>query len=100
VCRSVSLTTKPSLAACLPNPFHGRTQISYALPAASNVSLQVYDATGRPVRDARERIPEGGHSLGELGCARSDGKQVPYGVYFYRLDAQGFLSAKQAVVTR
>jgi flagellar hook assembly protein FlgD len=30
----------------------------------------------------------------------SRGKQVPYGVYFYRLDTPGFRSVKKAVVTR
>ena len=97
---SVSLTTKPSLAACLPNPFHGRTQISYALPAASNVSLQVYDATGRPVRTLASGFQKAGIHSVSWDARDTDGKQVPYGVYFYRLDAQGFLSAKQAVVTR
>ncbi len=28
------------------------------------------------------------------------GKQVPCGVYFYRLDTPGFRSVKKAVVTR
>jgi hypothetical protein len=30
----------------------------------------------------------------------SHGKQVPYGVYFYRLDTPGFRSVKKAVVAR
>jgi hypothetical protein len=30
----------------------------------------------------------------------SRGKQVPYGVYFYRLDAPGLRAVKKAVVTR
>ena len=30
----------------------------------------------------------------------SRGRQVPYGVYFYRLDTPGFRSVKKAVVAR
>jgi hypothetical protein len=94
------LLTKPSLAACLPNPFHGRTQISYALPAASNVSLGVYDATGRPVRTLASGHQTAGHYSVSWDARDAAGKQVPCGVYFYRLDTPGFVSMKQAVVTR
>ncbi len=94
------ILTEPSLAACLPNPFHSHTQISYALPAASNVTLQVYDATGRPVRTLANGLQNAGTYSVSWDARDTEGKQVPCGVYFYRLDTPGFLSVKQAVVTR
>jgi hypothetical protein len=92
--------TKPSLAGCLPNPFRGRTQIGYTLPAASNVTLQVYDATGRPVRTLASGLQKAGAYSVSWDARDAGGKQLPCGVYFYRLDTPGFVSMKQAVVTR
>jgi len=97
---SLPITAKPSLAACLPNPFHSHTQISYALPTAGNVSLQVYDATGRPVRTLADGYRNAGEYSVSWDARDTEGKQVPYGIYFYRLDTPGFRSVKKAVVTK
>jgi len=97
---SGSLLTEPSLAACLPNPFHSHTQISYALPAASDITLQVYDATGRPVRTLASGHQTAGNYSVSWDARDTKGKQVPYGVYFYRLDTPGFRSVKKAIVTK
>ena len=94
------ILAEPSLAACLPNPFHSRTQISYALPTASNVSLQVYDAAGRPVRTLADGFRNAGSYSVSWDARDTEGKQVPYGIYFYRLDTPGFRSVKKAVVTK
>jgi hypothetical protein len=94
------ITTKPSLAACEPNPFHGHTRISYALPAAGNVSLQVRDVAGRTVRTLASGHQKAGNYSVNWDARDSQGKQVPYGVYFYRLDAPGFRAVKKAVVAR
>jgi hypothetical protein len=97
---SAPMAVKPSLAACEPSPFHGHTRISYALPAAGNVSLGVYDATGRPVRTLASRHQRAGNYSVSWDARDSRGKLVPCGVYFYRLDTPGFRSVKKAVVTR
>ncbi len=89
-----------TLAACEPNPFHGHTQISYALPAAGNVSLGVYDATGRPVRTLASGHQTAGNYTVSWDAHDADGRQVPYGVYFYRLDTPGFRSVQKAVLTK
>ena len=91
---------KPLLAACRPNPFRNSTQISYALPTAGNVSLRVYDATGRTVRMLASGFQRAGSYSVSWDSRDDRGRQVPRGVYFYRLDAPGFRSVKKAVVTR
>jgi hypothetical protein len=97
---SGKMLTEPSLAACLPNPFHGRTQLSYTLPAASNVDLRVCDAAGRTVRTLANGLQSAGTHSVSWDARDAVGKQVPWGVYFYRLDTPGFVSMKQAVVTK
>jgi len=72
--------TAISLDAPAPNPVHGTTRLSYALPAASDVRLTLYDAIGRLVwrRDEVGR-PAGTHSV-DL-----DASALAAGVYVLRL---------------
>lgn len=63
-----------------PNPFAGRTQLRYSLPAAGRVRLELYDATGRLARV----IQDGRQGLGEhVAVLDSDG--LARGVYLVRL---------------
>jgi len=94
------IPVKPSLSACRPNPFRDRTQISYALPAAGNISLRVYDVTGRTVRTLQSGFQKAGSYSVTWDSKDSRGRQVARGVYFYRLDTPGFRSVKKAVVAR
>jgi hypothetical protein len=94
------IPVKPSLASCRPNPFRDRTQISYALPAAGNVNLRVYDVMGRTVRTLANGHQKAGSYSVTWDSKDSRGRRVARGVYFYRLDTPGFGSVKKAVVTR
>jgi len=97
---STPVPAKASLAACRPNPFRDRTQINYALPTAGNVSLRVYDATGRTVRTLASGHQKAGSYSVTWDSKDNRGRQVARGVYFYRLATPGFRSVKKAVVTR
>jgi len=67
-------------AVATPNPFDGRTRISYQLPRAGDVSLVVYDATGRPV----QTLASGRQEAGRYSATWDAGKAAA-GVYFYTL---------------
>lgn len=65
-----------------PNPFNPQTTIGYLLPAASQVTLVVYDLLGREVKTlVHERQDAGKHQV------VMDGGGLASGVYFYRLHA-------------
>ncbi len=96
----VPVPIRPSLAACRPNPFRDRTQIAYSLPIAGNVSLRVYDVTGRTVRTLQNGFQKPGAYSVNWDSKDSRGRLVPHGVYFYRLDTPGFRDVKKAVVAR
>lgn len=65
-----------------PNPFNPSTSISFALPEARNVSLEVYDSMGRKLQTlTRERMSAGEHSI------QFSGENLSSGIYFYRLQA-------------
>ena len=97
---STPIPARPMLEACRPNPFKSHTQINYALPTASNVSLRVYDVTGRTVRTLANGHQKAGSYSVTWDSKDNRGRQVARGVYFYRLDTPGFRSVKKAVVTR
>jgi hypothetical protein len=97
---STPIPRKPSLEACKPNPFRDRTLISYQLPQAGNVSLRVYDVTGRTVRTLASGHKQPGAYTVTWDSKDSRGRQVPHGIYFYRLDTPGFREVKKAVVAR
>ena len=69
-----------------PNPFRSGTEVAFTLPAATQVSLGIYDLMGREVRAmARgERLAPGAHRMTWDG-RRNDGGEAPAGVYFVRL---------------
>jgi len=75
-------------------------EVIYALPAAGNVSLRVYDVTGRTVRTLANGHQKAGSYSVSWDSKDSRGRQVARGVYFYRLDTPGFRAVKKAVVTR
>lgn len=83
-----------------PNPFTSSTSIQYAVPRTTQVTLRIYDASGRLVKV----LAEGAHSASSY-AARWDGKdesgrQVQAGIYFCKLSAAGFESARRMVLLR
>jgi hypothetical protein len=79
-----------------PNPVRSSAAIRYRLPAATPVSLAVYDLQGRRVQALveRELQPAGDHEV-RLAAAR-----WPAGCYLYRLDAAGVTLTRKFVVIR
>lgn len=84
-----------------PNPFAAATDIRYVTVCGpSRVSVIIFDVAGRLVRtliDERE-IP-GEHHVSWDGTD-AGGRQVPSGVYFYRLEAPGFSDEKKMIHLR
>jgi hypothetical protein len=76
-----------------PNPVTNRALVSYALPRAGEVSLVVYDASGRPV----QTLASGRHAAGRY-TATLDASSMAAGVYFYTLSSgKNTVSAKLTV---
>ena len=76
-----------------PNPFQRSTLISYSLAVPAQVTLEVYDITGRLVETlVNETQKPGIHQV------RWEKKTNPSGVYFYRLKAGEFVETRKMVV--
>lgn len=82
-----------------PNPFNPRTTITFALTTEGPVRLQVFDAKGRLVRTLVDGlVADGMHEVVWDG-RDDDGRDVPSGVYFSRVESRGqILTRKMALV--
>jgi hypothetical protein len=81
-----------------PNPFTGKTALCFDLPDACATELCVYDVSGRLVRRLVDRtLPAGCHRV-VWDSSTDNGKRVPTGIYFARLQASGFRATERLVV--
>ena len=89
-----------ALNANVPNPFNPVTTISYDLPEATEVTLEVFDASGRRIATlAAGQRPAGRHSVVWDGRDMT-GRTVGSGMYFYRLEAGAFMETRKMVVMK
>lgn len=78
-----------------PNPFNPTTTISILLPAASFVSLKMFDALGKEVSVLlSEELPAGMHSR------QWNASGFPSGAYFYRLHAGLLTETRKLMLLR
>jgi hypothetical protein len=79
-----SVPDKFELLGNYPNPFNPITIIRFALPVSGEVSVTVFDISGRKVRELAAGIMEAGyHSL------PFDAAELSSGVYMYQITAGG-----------
>jgi hypothetical protein len=81
----VAASDPGQLPANYPNPFNANTTISYSLPIASRVRLEVYDLMGQLVRVLAEGWQEMGDHRVSWDGRDGQGQSVSSGVYLYRL---------------
>jgi hypothetical protein len=86
---------KYSLLQNYPNPFNPMTTIAFELPKPSYVSLTVYDCLGRQIAIVIDGYRIAGHYE-----ERFDASSLSSGVYFYRINAGSFLSAKKMLLLK
>lgn len=80
-----------------PNPFNPATKISFAIPQASEVSLKVYDISGKTVATLLNDKKEAGtyevnFDTSILGLSS--------GIYFYEIRAGDFIQTKKMILTK
>ena len=80
-----------SLSQNQPNPFSSHTSINYSIPELTNVTIKIYDVRGQLVRSLISgQQPAGEHSV-EWNGKNDDANYANSGVYFYRLQTEGYV---------
>jgi hypothetical protein len=68
-----------------PNPFNSNTEIKITLGKSETIALEIYSVTGRHIADIkRGSLKKGAHTFRWNGKNKYQ-KNVPNGIYFYRL---------------
>ncbi len=80
-----------------PNPFNPTTIIRYELPKASNVKLELFDMLGRSVATLVEARQDAGAHQYEFNASTYN---LSSGVYFYRLNADGFSMMRKMILMK
>jgi hypothetical protein len=71
------------------SPFNPTTTIRFSIPVRVIVTLKVYDVLGNEIATlVNEEIPAASYEV------EFNGKELPSGVYFYRLNARKFSETK------
>jgi len=93
--------TSPVLARITaePNPFAGRTRLSVRLARAARVSVELYDAAGRPVRSLATGSLEPGTYHWTWDGTDDAGNRLAGGIYFTRLAADDDVSVRKLILT-
>nr|MEE4269333.1 FlgD immunoglobulin-like domain containing protein [Candidatus Krumholzibacteria bacterium] len=88
------------LLAPYPNPFNPQVEISFALAQRSPVALAIYDIGGRHVTDlVRGTYDAGQHVVSWDGRDKAR-RNLPSGVYFVKLIAEGVVDVRRVALVR
>lgn len=83
------------LGQAYPNPFNGATTIDYGLPQDAHVNIDIFDILGRRVTTLVNEDQQAGYHQVTWNSGNA-----PSGVYFYRINAGEFVSAKKVLLMK
>jgi len=78
-----------------PNPFNASTTIRWEQPQRANVSIKIYDNSGRLISDLGRHVFEAGNR-----SMRWNAADLASGVYLYRLEAEAFSQTGKMLLLR
>jgi len=78
-----------------PNPFNPATNITYTIPLSGSVRLAVFNLLGQEVALIYEGVQTAGMYTFEF-----KNSELPSGIYFYRIQAPGFVETKKMVIAK
>ena len=83
-----------------PNPFKPSTKISFRIPEAGHVALDVYDVSGRQVTTLADGYSQSGEFVATWDGRDTAGREVRPGIYFVRVVAGGHTASRKIVRLR
>ncbi len=83
-----------------PNPFNPQTTLSYQLPTRARVHLRLYDVQGRLLRVLVDGMRDAGAHTESWDGRDAQGRALGSGVYFARLDAEGWEASCKLLLVR
>ena len=78
-----------------PNPFNASVTLDFTLPQAGDITISVFDVTGKTVAT----LFDGPHSSG-TGTVTWNAENIPSGVYFARLESGGAVQTRKLLLVK
>jgi hypothetical protein len=78
-----------------PNPFNPSTKISWQTPVSGWQTLKIYNALGNEVATLINEQKEAGYHSIDF-----NGRDLPSGVYFYRIQSGNFIDTKKMIMAK
>ena len=88
------------LVGASPNPFNPVTKVAYGVPFDTEVRLVVYNVAGQVVRTLVDGAVEAGYHTAVWDGRDERGKSAASGVYFCRMEADGFDDSTKMVLLK
>jgi len=89
-----------SLAQNFPNPFNPETAIRYSVAQAGLVEIRIFTVTGALARTLVSRVHGPGDYIARWNGSDDQGRPLPSGAYFYRIETPGFQDSKKLILLR
>ena len=83
-----------------PNPFNPSTNIDFALPSDQNVRIEVFNILGQQIKLITDNMFNAGFHTVSWDGSNNAGEDVPSGIYFYNMSADGFVQANKMMLLR
>jgi hypothetical protein len=83
-----------------PNPFNPATVVRYEVARAGRVTIRVYSVTGALVKTLYDGQRQPGRYEVRWDGDNRHGERVSSGVYFYRMETEGFTDTRKMVLLR
>ena len=84
-----------SLSSAYPNPFNPTTTIDFAIPADTKVVMKIYNIAGQEVATLKDEMMSAG-----VHTVVWNAKDMPSGIYFYRLKAGVSMETKKMTLLK
>jgi len=91
----ISIPDEITLLQNYPNPFNPSTTIKFSLPSSGNATLKIYNTLGEEVAVLLDKELATGNYEVEWNASG-----LPSGVYFYHLQAEGFVETKKMILMK
>jgi hypothetical protein len=82
-----------------PNPFNGLTHIRWQIPISANVTISVYDASGRVIKTLVNDKRTPGYYNTTWNCTDENNRKVAAGIYFYEMRTNDYTRRLKMVIT-
>jgi len=83
-----------------PNPFNPSTNIAFELSKTTPVTIDIYNVKGQRVKSFGTGTYSAGHHIVTWNGADDFGQPVASGVYFYRMQTEGYIGVKKMLLLK